>query len=151
MRTLTAIALLVASLTPALTAQQRRPAAPGGANIQQTTNIINDCEKRTNKFRKTLDKALAKDNVRAGQGRENQLNNDASKLENQLDKVGDSWNKNHSIDQTRQHVAIAVGFANDINKAMRTWKMGGDAESEWAALRAELNRLASTFGTPGIR
>jgi hypothetical protein len=148
MKTLTVIAFLLASVAPA---QPRRVAAPGGASIQQTTDIINDCEKRTNKFRKTLDKALGKDNVRAGQAREDQLNNDANRLENQLDKVGDSWNKNHSIDQTRQHVALATNIGSDINKAMRTWKMGGDAESEWAALRSELNRLASTFGTPGIR
>ena len=151
MKTLTTIAVLLAALTPALTAQPGRPAAASGGNIQQTTNIINDCEKRTNQFKKTLDKALARDNVRAGQAREDQLNRDAGNLENQLDKVGDSWNKNHSIDQTRQHVTVAIGFANDINKAMRTWKMGGDAESEWTALRGELNRLANTFGTPRIR
>ncbi len=147
MKTLTIIAVLLASLTSVVTAADRK----GGANIQETTNTINDCEKRTNKFRKTLDKALARDNVRAGQGREDQLNNDANRLENQLDKVGDSWNKNHSIDQTRQHVSVAIAIANDINKAMRNWKMGGDAESEWAAIRGELNRLAQTFGVPKIR
>jgi hypothetical protein len=147
MKTLTIIAVLLASLTPVLTQEVHA----GGGNIQQTTNTINDCEKRTNKFRKTLDKALARDNVRAGQGREDQLNNDANRLENQLDKVGDSWNKNHSIDQTRQHVSVAIAIANDINKAMRNWKMGGDAESEWAAIRGELNRLAQTFGVPKIR
>jgi hypothetical protein len=120
-------------------------------SIQQTTNVINDCEKRSNKFKKTLDKALGHDNVRAGQGRENQLNNDADRLEKAMDVVGDSWNKDHNINKTRNHVAAAIANGNDINRAMRTWKMGGDAESEWAALRSELNNLARTFGVPGIR
>jgi hypothetical protein len=120
-------------------------------SIQQTTNIINDCEKRSNKFKKTLDKALGHDNVRAGQAREDQLNNDADRLENAMDKVGDSWNKDHSIQKTRAYVTAAIANGNDINRAMRTWKMGGDAETEWAALRNELNNLARTFGVPGIR
>ncbi len=120
-------------------------------SIQQTTNVINDCEKRSNKFKKTLDKALGHDNVRAGQGREDQLNNDADRLENAMDKVGDSWNKDHSIQKTRAYVTAAIANGNDINRAMRTWKMGGDAETEWAALRNELNNLARTFGVPGIR
>ena len=127
--------------------------APGllADSIQQTTRIINDCESRSNKFKKTLDKALGHDNVRAGQGREDQLNNDADRLENAMDKVGDSWNKDHNIQKTRAFVSAAIGNGNDINRAMRTWRMGGDAETEWAALRNELNSLARTFGVPGIR
>ncbi len=150
MRGLVILGALAVLLTPAVDAQVRRNAG-GGSNVQETTRIINDCERRTNQFKKTLDRALGRDNVRAGQGREDQLNAQAGRLENQLDKVGDSWNKDHSIDKTRTHVRAAIASGNDINKAMRTWQMGGDAESEWNALRAELNRLASTFGAPKIR
>lgn len=123
----------------------------GGAQINETTQIINDCERRTNTFKKTLDRALGRDNVRAGQARENQLNRDASNLENALDKVGDSWNKDHSLERTREYVRAAIALGNDINVAMRNWNMGGDAESQWAAVRAELNRLSQKFGLPRIR
>ena len=68
-----------------------------------------------------------------------------------MDKVGDSWNKDHSLDGTRDHVRGAIALANDINVAMRNWNMGGDAENEWAAVRAELNRLAQKFNLPGVR
>jgi hypothetical protein len=68
-----------------------------------------------------------------------------------MDKVGDSWNKDHSLDRTRDHVRAAIALANDINVAMRNWNMGGDAETQWAAARAELNRLAQKFGLPRIR
>ena len=123
----------------------------GSASINETTKIINDYEQRTNNFKKTLDRALGWDNVRAGQGREDQLNRNAERLENQMDKVGDSWNKDHSLDGTRDHVRGAIALANDINIAMRNWNMGGDAENEWAAVRAELNRLAQKFNLPGVR
>jgi hypothetical protein len=141
--------LLVVSLTTA-NAQIRRGAVADN-KIDETTRIINDCERRTNSFKKTLDRALARDNVRAGQGREDQLNRSASNLENALDKVGDSWNRDHSLDKTRASVRAAIGFGNDINVSMRNWNMGGDAESEWSAVRTELNRLAQTFNLPRIR
>jgi hypothetical protein len=133
------------------TAQIRRGGGGGGARVEETTKIINECERKTNGFKKTLDRALARDNVRAGQGREDQLNANASRLENQFDKIGDSWNKDHDMNKTRSHVQAALVLGSDINKAMRNWNMGGDAESEWNALRAGLNRLATNFGLPHIR
>ena len=61
---LTVLLLLFVSLTEA-TAQIRRGAVADG-KIDETTRIINDCERRTNSFKKTLDRALGRDNVRAG-------------------------------------------------------------------------------------
>lgn len=146
-RAITAVTIAIISVGSYVSAQPRR----GGARVEETTRIINDCERRTNDFKKTLDRALARDNVRAGQGREDQLNANASRLENLLDKVGDSWNKDHDLNKTRVHVQGAIAVASDINQAMRTWNMGGDAESQWSAVRGELNRLAQTFNVPRIR
>src|SRR5262245_38607259 len=143
------ISVLTLAFTLVVSAQIRRGNV--GGKVDETTRIINDCEQRTNSFKKTLDRALGRDNVRAGQGREDQLNRNASNLENALDKVGDSWNRDHNMDKTRGYVRTAIGFANDINVAMRNWNMGGDAESEWSAVRAELNRLAQTFNLPRVR
>lgn len=142
------LAYAVMALLPAHSLAQIRR---GGAQINETTQIINDCVRRTNSFKRTLDRALARDNVRAGQGRENQLNQDASRLANAMDKVGDSWNRDHSLDRTREYVRAAIALASDINVSMRNWNMGGDAESQWAAVRAELDRLAQKFGLPRIR
>jgi len=108
MKRLAIAAALLCVMTPATWAQVNRNKPVGGANVQQTTDVINDCERRSNKFKKTPDKALGYDNVRAGQGREDQLNNDAKRLEEQMDKVGDFWNKDHSIDKTRNHVSAAI-------------------------------------------
>ncbi|MBI5280605.1 MAG: hypothetical protein HY858_02900 [Candidatus Solibacter usitatus] len=141
---------LLLTLACSLSAQPRRGRA-GAGGVAETTRIISDCERRTNTFKKTLDRALGRDNVRLGQGREDELNREASRLENQLDKAGDSWNRDHNPDSTRDHVRAAIAVGNDIDRAMRSNRMGPDAEREWAAVRAELNRLAQTFNLPRIR
>ena len=122
----------------------------GGGKINETTQIINDCERRTNQFRRTLDKALARDNVRAGQGREDQLNREAGQLHDAMARTGDTWNRDHDLNRARNNVTAAIVIARDIDKSMRNWSMGGDAESQWAAVRTELNRLALNLGLPKI-
>ncbi len=123
----------------------------GFGSPAETTRLINDCERRTNSFKKTLDRALARDNVRASQRREDQLNDRAKRLEDQLDRVGDSWNRDRNPDRTRDHLRVAIGLAGDINRAMRNWRMGRDAENEWTAIRDDLNRLARIFGLQRVR
>lgn len=146
------LALFTLTVAPIVCdAQIRGRNVGGGAKIDETTRIINDCERRTNDFKKTLDRALAHGNVRAGQGREDQLNREASQLENAMDKVGDSWNKDHNMNKTRNYVTAAIAVANDINVSMRTWNMGGDAEQQWAAVRGELNQLARNFGVREVK
>lgn len=145
MRFLLFCVLIGAVIAPA---QVRRSA---GGKVDETTRIINDCENRTDRFKKTLDKALGRDNVRLGQGREDQLNREASQLEQAMNKVGDSWNRDHNMQKTRGFVSAAITVSQDLNRAMHNVNMGGDAESEWAAVRTELNRLAQNFGLPQIR
>lgn len=140
------LVLVLAILLPQVEAQIRR----GGGKVDETTQIINDCERRTNQFKRTLDKALARDNVRAGQGREDQLNREADKLHDAMARTGDAWNRDHDLNRARNNVNAAIVIARDIDKAMRNWNMGGDAESQWAAVRTELNHLALNLGLPKI-
>jgi hypothetical protein len=147
---LSRLLLFTIALLPVTAAAQPRAVAASPAKIQQTTDLINDCERRTNSFRKTLDKALAHDNVRAGQGREDQLNNNATRLHDAMARTGDAWNKDHDYNRARNNVNAAIVFARDIDKSMKTWKMGGDAESQWAVIRNQLNALARNLGLPKI-
>jgi hypothetical protein len=48
-------------------------------------------------------------------------------------------------------VAEAIGVSKDINKTMIKWHLNPEAEREWDAVRAELTRLAETFGLRKIR
>jgi hypothetical protein len=144
------LAIIACALLPFSTHAQRRRGTINSGKINETTNIINDCERRTNQFRKTLDRALGRDNVRAGQGRENQLNREATQLHDAMARTGDAWNRDHNYNRARQNVNAAIVFARDIDRAMHNWNMGGDAVSQWAAVRSELNRLALNLGLPKI-
>jgi hypothetical protein len=118
--------------------------------FEDTTRIINDCEKRTDAFKGILRHALNESRLDHS-GREKHLNRDADRLENAMDHVGDSWNRDHNPGKTRRYVAEAIAVSHDINKTMIKWHLNPEAEREWDAVRAELNRLAETFGLQEIR
>ncbi len=118
--------------------------------IEETTRTINDCEKRTNAFKGILRHALDESRLDHS-GREKQLNRDAERLEDVMDHVGDSWNRDHNPGETRRFVAEAIAVSKDINKTMIKWHLNLEAEREWDAVRAELNRLAEKFGLQSIR
>ena len=117
--------------------------------FEETTRIINDCERRTNDFKGILRHALDESRL-DHTGRERQLNRDAERLEDVMDHVGDSWNRDHNPGETRRFVAEAIAVSKDINKTMIKWHLNPEAEREWDAVRAELNRLAETFGLKKI-
>ena len=117
--------------------------------FEETTRIINDCEKRTDAFKGILRHALNESRLDHS-GREKQLNRDAERLEDAMDHVGDSWNRDHNPGKTRRFVAEAIAVSKDINKTMIKWPLNPEAETEWDAVRAELNRLAETFGLKKI-
>ncbi len=118
--------------------------------IEETTRTINDCEKRTNAFKGILRHALDESRLDHS-GREKQLNREAERLEDVMDHVGDSWNRDHNPGETRRFVAEAIAVSKDINKTMIKWHLNLEAEREWDAVRAELNRLAEKFGLQSIR
>jgi hypothetical protein len=121
-----------------------------GWQFEETTRLINDCERRTNDFRGTLRHAINQSPLDHSR-REEQLNRDADRLENALDHVGDSWNRDHDPGKTRRFVAEAIGVSTEINRTMLRWHLNPQAEREWDAVRTELNQLAATFGLRPIR
>jgi hypothetical protein len=143
MKAISVLLLSVISL-----AQPARRAA-GSKNLEQTTQVINDCERRTNAYQKKLRRALNQSAINRTP-REDQLNRDADRLEEAMNRVGDSWNRDHNLQKTRQFVSAAIAISGDINKTMINWHLDANAEQEWTAVRAEINRLAQTFGLPKI-
>jgi hypothetical protein len=141
------VAVIVAGIFAGILPAQRRL---GGGNVEETTRVINDCEKRTNSFKGTLHRALNKSAINHT-AREDQLNRDADRLENAMDKVGDSWNRDHNAQKTKGYVSGAIAVGQDINRTMVSWHLDPDVERDWAAVRSELNRLAQVFRLPSIR
>ncbi|HTP31532.1 MAG TPA: hypothetical protein VMJ75_05115 [Candidatus Acidoferrales bacterium] len=128
-------------LLPLWAAAQVRPAAGGRAD--QTTKVINDCEKRTNSFKR---KVRLK-----SRGDAPNLQRDADNLEEAMNKVGDSWNKDHDLQKTRAFVTAAIASSQTLNRFMVSYRGDPGLSNDWAAVRTELNALARQFGLPAIR
>ena len=131
-----------ALLVPASTNAQPRP--PAGGGYQQTTQVINDCVRESNSFKKNLRRAL-NNSALNNSPRESQLNTAANNLGSTMDKVGDSWNRDHDMQKTRVFVNQAIMIAKDINRTMVKWHLDPATEQQWAIVRSQLNRLAQTF------
>ncbi len=141
MNTYARIAVTMMLLSGLAPAQVRKPV--GGTTVQQTTNVINDCEKRTNKFKRMV--------TIKTRGNTPNLKRDTDQLEQALDKVGDSWNRDHDPQKTRAFVMAAITIGQQINPYMTTVKIDSDLLNEWVAVRTELNHLAQTFNLPPVR
>ena len=128
-------------MLPAWTAAQVR--RPAGARADQTTKVINDCEKRTNSFKRKV-------RLKA-RGDAPNLQRDADNLEEAMNKVGDSWNRDHDLQKTRGFVTAAITVSQTLNRFMSTYRGDPDLTNEWAAVRTELIVLAQTFALPAIR
>lgn len=122
-------------------AQVRRPAA--GARADDTTKVIDDCEKRTNSFKRKV-------RLKA-RGDAPNLQRDADNLEEAMNKVGESWNRDHDMQKTRAFVTAAITVSQTLNRFMTGYRGDPDLTNEWATVRTELNLLAQTFGLPKIR
>jgi hypothetical protein len=135
-------------LVPAATYAQPRPPS-GGGGYQQTTQVINDCVRETNSFKKNLRRAL--DNSALNNTpREGQLNTSANNLASTMDKVGDSWNRDHDMPKARVFVNQAILIAKDINRTMVKSHLDPGTQQQWGVVRSQLNRLAQTFQLPKI-
>jgi hypothetical protein len=116
----------------------------------RVAGVIADLERRTNEFRGALRRAL--DRSRLDQTRrEDELNRDASRLEQAANRLRESWNADRDFDRSRRNLAVAISAGQDINRTMSRHRLRGDVQREWGAVRRELNLLAEVFREPPIR
>lgn len=146
----TAAFLLAAALAMPATAQYKRPAVSLETSVRAITEIINNCENRTDDFRRTLRRAI-NDSALNNSSREATLRRRADQLERALDRTGDSWNRDKDLEKTRRYVREALEAARDIDVTMRNWRFDAGAERDWSILRVQLNALARAFRISGIR
>ena len=113
------------------------------ARVDQTTKVINDCEKRTSSFRRKVRLKT--------RGDAPNLQRDADNLEEAMNKVGDCWNKDHDLQKTRAYVTAAIAASQTLNRFMMSYRGDPDLSKDWAAVKIELNALAVQFSLPTIR
>lgn len=116
------------------------------ARFERIARVIADCEERTNDFKRAVQGARERTRYR-----EDDLGRDASRLERALNRIRDSWNREHDPQRTRAFLGDAISVGRDINRSLNRHELRRHVQREWEAIRSELNNLADVFGERPIR
>lgn len=123
--------------------------ASGGYTKAKVDRIINRVETRSDIFVKSFDRALDHSRLN-GSNREDYLNKRAKDLEKALDELRREFSRRDLWIENKDEVRRCLNIATDINVAMKNRKFGFGVESNWAALRFELNALAKAYNLPHV-
>ena len=141
--------LLVAAalLWPAVaSAQPQRGRGARDDRSERVARVVSDCEQRTNDFLRAVERAWGRDRHNG-----DELDRAASKLERALNRVRDSWNRDHDFRRTQSNVRPAITAGQDVNRILRRHRLGSRVDREWTAIRNELDNLAGVFEQQKIR
>ena len=130
-------------------AQRRRRPIRRGYTKAEVNSIIKRVEERSDRFVKLFDRSLDRSGIN-GTEREDRLNEYARNLETVLDDLRGEFDRKENYVETRPEVRRCLDIATNINVAVRSRRLGGETERQWALLRTELNTLADVYGLPAI-
>lgn len=115
----------------------------------QVDRVIKRVETRVDRFVGEYDRSLDRSRL-DGTGREDWLNKRARDLESATDELRREFDRRDSWYENRDEVRRCLNIASDIDKSIRTLRLGPATEGNWAQVRAELNALADVFNEPRI-
>lgn len=107
-------------------------------NVRET---IRQLESDTDQFKGSLDRALD-DHHLNGTRAEDEINRYVKQFEEATDRLRDRAEDRYSAPAAAREV-LARG--RSINVFMRTHRLRGEAEADWARVRNDLNRLANGY------
>ena len=103
--------------------------------------IIRKLEADTDRFKSSLDSGLDRSNLN-GSKREDEINEYVRRFEEATDRLRDRAEDEQYAPNLAREV-LQRGKA--INGFMRTYRLGGDAESDWVRVRNDLTWLANSY------
>ena len=103
--------------------------------------IIRDLETDTDRFKSSLDRALDHSRLN-GSRAEDEINDFVKRFEEATDRLRDRAEDRQAAPGLTREV---LNRGRSINAFMRSHRLGGDAESDWARVRSDLNRLANAY------
>lgn len=118
------------------TAVAQRPWYRG--NVRE---IIRELESDTDRFKGSLDTALDRSRLN-GSRAEDEINGYVKRFEEATDRLRERAEDREYAPNLAREV---LNRGRSINAFMRTHRLGGKAESDWAQVRADLNRLSNSY------
>jgi len=128
--------VLVSSATVNSLAQRNRAWYRG--NVRE---IIRQLESDTDRYKSSLDSALDRSTLN-GTRTEDEINEYVKQFEEATDRLRSrSEDREYAPNAARE----VLTRGRSINVFMRTHRLGGRAESDWAKVRNDLNRLSNAY------
>jgi len=149
-RTKMLLVLVLGLLALPIAAQNRRGPRGRVYTKSEVNDLIKVAENRSDRFIKLFDKALDKSAL-DGSEREDRVNERAKDFEKAMDHLRKEFDKKESYIETKPEMRRVLEVAREINEVMLRRNLRTDVESEWIALRRELNVLASVYYLAGLR
>ena len=129
-------AMMLLNTTVLTLAQRPRPWYRG--NVRE---IIRQLETDTDDFKSSLDSALDRSTIN-GTRAEDEINEYVKQFEQATDRLRDrSEDREYAPNAARE----VLNRGRSINVFMRRKRLGGRAESDWAKVRNDLNRLSAAY------
>jgi hypothetical protein len=104
-------------------------------------NNVRDLEENTDRFRRSLDRALDRRRV-DGTITEDVINRYVRQFERATDRLRKNWNNERNGGQATREV---LRRGRSIDVYMRSNRLGQEAESDWRDVRRNLDRLAVIY------
>lgn len=104
-------------------------------------DIIRDLESDTDRFKSSLDSALDRSRL-DGSRAEDEINEHVKRFEEATDRLRDRAEDRQYAPNLAREVLTR---GRSINTFMSRHRLGGPAESDWARVRNDLNRLANSY------
>jgi len=103
--------------------------------------IIRDLESDTDRYKSSLDTALDRSRLN-GSRAEDEINDYVKQFEQATDRLRDRAEDRQYAPNLAREV---LNRGRCINTFMRRNRLGGQAESDWAKVRNDLNRLSNAY------
>ena len=104
-------------------------------------DVIRELESDTDRYKSSLDNALDHSRLN-GSRTEDEINDYVKRFEEATDRLRDRAEDSKYAPNLAREV---LNRGRSINVFMRRHRLGGPAESDWAKVRNDLNRLANSY------
>ena len=132
------IATAIMMLNTTVNTLAQRPRSWYRGNVRE---IIRQLESDTDEFKSSLDSALDRSSIN-GTKAEDEINEFVKQFEEATDRLkARSEDREYAPNAARE----VLTRGRSINAFMRTHRLGGRAESDWAKVRNDLNRLSNAY------
>lgn len=115
----------------------------------QVGAFVANLERSSNVFRRQFDRAMDRSNI-DGTADEDRYNRLVVNYESSLNDLRRQFNRNRLWWDTRNEVDRMIGQARPVNDMMINLPFGRNLETQWSAMRNDINKLADTYDLQGL-